>query len=405
LGSASLLIVDDDPVLTGFVERVARRAGLEVRTAHGAREIWTEGAPDPDLVFLDLNMADTDGLAVLRELAARASRARIYVMSGADPRILRSATRLAEELGLDVGEPLAKPVQLAELMEIFATTVPAAHPGRPAPSLRPSGPAFSVEELERAIDHAELHVDFQPILRLGALEPVGVEALVRWRHPTRGLVPPLAFVPLIEAAGLGARMTEGILRQAAALLTRDELRHAAQPLSVSVNVGPAALAERGFADRVGALLADSRVDSSRLVVEVTESVVEANRLDVLEALNRLRLRGCFLSVDDFGTGTSSLERVEQLPCTELKIERAFVNQVERREHAGTIVRTTIDLARRLGLRTVGEGIETPAVLSWLREAGCDLGQGYLFSRPLAADALIAWLESWPARRATLGLTA
>jgi EAL domain-containing protein (putative c-di-GMP-specific phosphodiesterase class I)/ActR/RegA family two-component response regulator len=396
-----LLVVDDDDLLAGFIAQVGRRAGYEVRTAASVEEIWGDGSFEPDLVFVDLNMEASDGLAVLRELAARGSRARVRILSGADIGLLRSATRLGEELGLAVGEPLAKPVGLAELQRVLESERgDVERSARPSPARATHG-GITAEELAAGIAGGELAVEFQPIVDLAALEPVGAEALVRWNHPVRGLVPPLAFVAVAETAGLGARMTEAILEQALTLLAREELLARAVPLSISLNMGAAALAERGFADGLAQRLKRHGVATSRLVIEVTESVVEANRIDVLEALNRLRLRGCELSVDDFGTGTSSLERVEQLPCSELKIERAFVGQVEKREQSAAIVHGILELARRLGLRTVGEGIETPGILAWLREAGCDRGQGYLFSRALPPDAFVAWLAEWPERRARL----
>jgi EAL domain-containing protein (putative c-di-GMP-specific phosphodiesterase class I) len=122
---------------------------------------------------------------------------------------------------------------------------------------------------------------------------------------------------------------------------------------------------------------------------------------VLEVLSRLRLRGIELSIDDFGTGTSSLERIDQLPCTELKVERTFVADVLRRAQAETIVRSTLELGRRLGLRTVAEGIEDVATLRWLREVGCDMGQGFLFTRGLEQPDLLAWLGGWEVRRSEL----
>jgi EAL domain-containing protein (putative c-di-GMP-specific phosphodiesterase class I)/CheY-like chemotaxis protein len=378
---------------------VARAAGYAVRTAATAEEVWAQG-PEPALVFLDLNLPGTDGLGILRELAARGWRAAVHVFSGADPRVVRTATRLGEELGLRVGEPLSKPIRLAELRRVLAEAARPAHAAEvaePAPPA-PEPPLPSAEELRAGIARGELFVVFQPIVELGGLALRGAEALVRWRHPEHGVVPPVRFVPLAERSGLVVELTLEVLRQTLDFAVTVLDGHA---LSVSVNLAPAALAERSLPERLGELLAASGLAPERLVVEVTESAALADRVSVLEILSRLRLRGCELSIDDFGTGSSSLERLDQLPCTELKIERAFVSQIFRRPGAEAIVRSTVELANRLGLRTVAEGIEEPRVLDWLRAAGCDLGQGFLFSKGLAPAEFERWLAAWPERRAAI----
>jgi len=214
-------------------------------------------------------------------------------------------------------------------------------------------------------------------------------------------VPPLAFVPLAESCGLIHPMTDRILEQALAFARRAAIRDHETPLTVSVNLAPVVLADRGLPDRVGRLLADGGVEPGRLVLEVTESAALAERASFLEVLSRLRLRGVELSIDDFGTGSSSLQRLDQVPCSELKIERAFVGEISRRPEAEAIVRSTIELGHRLGLRTVAEGVEDAETLRWLRDAGCDRAQGYLFSRSLPTDAFEIWLAAWPDRIAAL----
>jgi EAL domain-containing protein (putative c-di-GMP-specific phosphodiesterase class I)/ActR/RegA family two-component response regulator len=402
---ARLLVVDDDRQLAAFLARVAEEAGYEVRIATRIEEVGVEGAEEPSLVFVDLHIGSSDGLAVLRELAAHGCRASVRILSGADPRLLRSATRLAEELGLRVGEPMAKPVPLESLVSVLTAARDAEQAGGAAVRPASASAALTVEELRGALGRGELFVVFQPIVDLVTLEPVGVEALARWRHPVHGVVPPLRFIPLAERAGLASEVSEEVLRHALGFVRRQGSGPDARPLSISVNVGAAGLADRSLPERIALLLAENGLAPERLVVEVTESMVHGSRLDTLEVLNRLRLRGCELSIDDFGTGTSSLERLEQLPCSELKIDRAFVNQIARGGEAEAIVRSTLGLARRLGLRTVAEGIEEPWALGWLRAAGCELGQGYLFSRGLEPTDFAAWLAAWPARRTEIDAAA
>jgi EAL domain-containing protein (putative c-di-GMP-specific phosphodiesterase class I) len=397
LSTPRLLVIDDDEQFARFVAHVARGAGWEVRIAAAASEIWLAGAAEPDVVFLDLNLPDSDGLALLREFAARGARASIHVFSGADPRILRAATQLARDLALRVGEPLGKPIGVADLRRVLAAA--RADQPEPAAPAASAAPTPTAEELRAGMGRGELFAVFQPILDLATLEPHGAEALLRWRHPRSGLVSPGLFVPLAEENGLAGELTDVVVDHALRFAQRRRIGECERPLSVSVNLAPMVLSDRNLPERFGGQLGASGVAPQRIVVEVTESAATADRVNVLEVLGRLSLRGVELSIDDFGTGSSSFERLDRLPCAELKIERAFVSQIFDRPEAAAIVRSTIDLAHRLGLRTVAEGIEDERALGWLRAAGCDLGQGFLFSRGLEPEEFERWLDGWPARRA------
>ncbi len=332
----SVLIVDDDAQLGRLVATVAEKCGFAARVALSAREAWLALDPEPTLVLLDLNMPDADGLEVLRELASRRCAAQIRVFSGTDPRILRSAAQLGRDFGLSMGEPLAKPVSVAELRAMFDELARTVAAGAPKPATAQAGlpapPRVTADELRQAIRSGELFVVFQPILDLATLSPLGAEALVRWRHPVHGIVPPVHFVPLAESSGLAVEMTERIFALALEFAGRPEYVWE-EALAISVNVAAAALIEFDLAARLAALMPAHGVSPHRLVVEVTETVMSADRTRVLEVLSRLRLRGVELSIDDFGTGTSSLERLDQFPFTELKIERAFIADLLRRPEA------------------------------------------------------------------------
>ncbi len=398
----SVLIVDDDFHSASFAAAVAERSGFRSRIAASARQAWALLEPHPTLILLDLNMPDTDGIEMLRGLASRGVEAEVRIFSGSSSGIQRSAAQIGRDLGLQVGESLAKPVSLEVLQALFAEVAHKTERAAPAlPAAAAAQVTVSGEELAAAIKAGELFVVFQPILDLATLAPIGSEALVRWRHPKYGVVPPGLFVPLAETAGLILAMTESVFAEALAFASRREYSWEGRPLSISVNVATAALIEGDLTRLLAALLAEHGVAPERLVIEVTESAMLADRTRVLEILSRLRLRGVELSIDDFGTGTSSLERVDQFPCTELKIERAFVSHLLLRRASEAIVRSTIELARRLGLRCVGEGIEDAGTWRWLRDGGCEVGQGFLFSRGLEADAFLAWLDDWPRRRREL----
>ncbi len=254
-----------------------------------------------------------------------------------------------------------------------------------------------ISELRRAIDEHELVLHYQPKLELRSLRVNSVEALVRWQHPTRGLVGPNEFIDVAQETSLIRPLTlyviDEALRQCGAWL-QDGLR-----LAVAVNVSTRNLIDLAFPEQVGALLAKWGIGPELLELEITESAIVADMFRMRGVLEQLGAMGLSLSVDDFGTGYTSLGYLRRLPITELKIDRSFVTHMATSEEDAVIVRSTIDLGRNLGLGVVAEGVEDIEVLEALRQLGCDVAQGYLMSRPIPADELTAWLSTFTARSA------
>lgn len=251
-------------------------------------------------------------------------------------------------------------------------------------------------ELRAAIDGGELEVHYQPKIDLRSGDVFGFEALVRWRHPERGLLGPDAFVPLAEDTGLIGPLTMWVLEDA----TRHygELRLSGfDDLELAVNLSLRSMVELDFAERVGKTLKASGMPASLLTLEVTESSVMSDPDRTVGMLERLADLGTTISVDDFGTGYASLSHLRRLPAGELKIDQSFVAGMLDAPRDATIVASTIDLARRLGLRAVAEGVEDADTLAALSELGCDQVQGYFVSRPLPADQLHEWLSGRRAR--------
>jgi diguanylate cyclase (GGDEF)-like protein len=248
-------------------------------------------------------------------------------------------------------------------------------------------------ELRHAIDADELRVFFQPKVDLRTGSTKGVEALVRWQHPQRGLVPPVAFIPYAEQTGFVRDVTRWVLEHAVA---QAGAWHAAgRPLQVAVNLSTQDLLDPALPDRLTALLARYGVPPALLLVEITESSVMENPELALGTLRRIDALDVQIAIDDFGTGFSSLAYLKKLPVDELKIDRAFVmNMLTDRDDA-MIVRSTVELAHNLGLRVVAEGVEDEGIVDALRQIGCDVAQGYFASRPLPADALATWLQTSP----------
>jgi EAL domain-containing protein (putative c-di-GMP-specific phosphodiesterase class I)/CHASE2 domain-containing sensor protein len=244
-------------------------------------------------------------------------------------------------------------------------------------------------ELDQAIDSGQIEVHYQPKLALADNRITSVEALVRWRHPDRGMVRPDLFIPLAEEADRIAPLTLFVLGRVI-----DDLaawRQAGIDLAAAVNLSAMLIAEPRFQTAVSELLNGSQVQADRLIFEVTESAALANPEQAALHLRDFRARGVAISMDDYGTGQSTLTYLRQLPLSELKIDRSFVQHAHLNRADELMVRSTIDLAHNLGLKVVAEGIEEEGCLDLLRAAGCDMAQGYLISRPLPPADLQRWL--------------
>lgn len=245
-------------------------------------------------------------------------------------------------------------------------------------------------DLRQALDHDELEVHFQPKVSIADRRIVGVECLARWEHPAHGSVQPADFVAVAEHTGLLGRLTEAVLE--AGLRRARQWADAGHPLPVAVNLSSRTLVDPDFPARVAQLLADHGVAPELLTFEITED--GAAGLDrPLPVLNRLSELGVRLAVDDFGTGYSSLSYLRQLPVQEVKIDKTFVQGMATDAGDLAIVRTVVDLSRHFGLVVVAEGVESELTLNLLQEIGCDIGQGFLFSRPLPYERLEAWLAA------------
>ncbi len=245
-------------------------------------------------------------------------------------------------------------------------------------------------ELRGAIENEELVVHFQPKAELESGLIVGVEALVRWQHPERGFIPPNEFIPIAERTGLIKPLSQYVV--AAALRQCGAWRAAGYDLHVAVNLTIPDLLDLELPDRIGELLAETGVRPGQLELEVTETTILADPFRVRQVLNRLNEMGLRLAIDDFGTGYSSLAYLKNLPVHTIKIDRSFVMGMCEDASDATIVRSTIDLGRNLGLGVVAEGIESQEVWDALRADGCSLAQGYFISRPASAEYLKPILE-------------
>ncbi len=247
-------------------------------------------------------------------------------------------------------------------------------------------------DLRQALEKHELYVVYQPLVDLSTGDFAGVEALLRWRHPQRGLVSPVEFIPIAEACGLIGAMGQFVLQTACgAFAAMPCASGPGQQPTLAVNLSRAQLRQAGLVSDVQDALRANGLSPEQLVLEVTESLA-AQDAAVLSTLHAIRALGVALSLDDFGTGYSSLSCLHELPVNYVKVDRSFVSQAQNSAYHRVLIEATIRMAQTLGLGTVAEGIETEEQAALMATLGCDKGQGYLYSKPLEADALAAWVQ-------------
>jgi diguanylate cyclase (GGDEF)-like protein len=246
--------------------------------------------------------------------------------------------------------------------------------------------------LRKALERDEFVLQYQPKLNLTTGEIDGVEALVRWRHPELGMVPPGQFIPVAESTGLIVAIDEWVLTTATRQVAAWQ-RAGFKPISVAVNMSSLGFRQRDLIDKVSRALADAGLAPRYLQLELTETLLMDHSGDTRQTLTRLTDMGIRLSLDDFGTGYSSLSYLKRFPISELKIDRSFVNDVTTDSDDAGIVTAIVEMAHCLALSVVAEGIETREQLAFLRERGCDIGQGYLFSRPENAERMAQLLSA------------
>jgi len=250
-------------------------------------------------------------------------------------------------------------------------------------------------DLRNAVEHHRNFVlHYQPILDLRDHRLKGFEALVRWEHPSRGVIYPLEFIPLAEETGMIVPLSEWILRESCRQLRLWQVKFGESlPLTMSVNISSRVLLHKDFLDQVTKILDAESVPPSSLALEVTESVLLEHTSTALETMTSLQSMGIHIHLDDFGTGYSSLSYLHNFPVNALKIDRTFIAKMTSLENQ-EIVRTIVALAQNLNLDVIAEGVELDQQLSAVRDMSCQYGQGFLFSKPIPAGAMEAWIASW-----------
>jgi len=378
-----LLVLDDDPDMCAFVVHAGASTGYEATSSTNFERFKASLRPDTSVVVLDLMMPEVDGIQVLRYLSSQKYASEIVLISGYDKKVLKVAEQLAKALGLDVRAAIEKPIKLNQLQEILTTRRDAK---RQSPTGRGSGESFADQEsIRRAITDNQLLVHYQPQFSIKTRELAGVEALARWQHPTRGVLPAGAFIEAFEASGLIDELTWIVIKK---ILADKKARGFGDArVAVSMNISALSLRDLSLPEKLLSVITDHGGVPSDFIFEITESGLIRELGTALDILARLRLKGFGLSIDDFGTGYAMMQQLQRVPAKELKLDMTFVQSMLTDQSANTIVRRTIELAHDLHMHVVAEGVETAPQLSTLLEYGCDVAQGYLLGRPVPIVAL------------------
>jgi EAL domain-containing protein (putative c-di-GMP-specific phosphodiesterase class I)/ActR/RegA family two-component response regulator len=393
-----ILLLDDDPFMLEVESHMLRGLGYpKLSTATRAEAALGLLRADPaavDVIICDLNMPGMDGIEFLQRLDATAFSGAVILLSGEGARIMHTVQKLLGGGRLVILGALEKPASLAALKALLEGWRPRPPPAPAAPRL-----AVSAADLHTANRLRQWVLHYQPKvdLRSGAL--AGMEALIRWQHPRAGLVYPDHFIGIAEDCGAVDALTEWVLQEA--MLQLGRWRAQGLPMRVAVNVSMENLRAPAFVRRIGALVIETGTSPQDMTLEVTESRLISPGPTPLASLVRLRMQHFELSIDDFGTGHSSLAQLRDVPFTELKVDRGFVHGARTNQLIRPMLEGSIGIAKRLGMKSVAEGVETIDDWQLLREIGCDFAQGYFIGRPLPAERLPEWLDLWQARRAGL----
>jgi EAL domain-containing protein (putative c-di-GMP-specific phosphodiesterase class I)/FixJ family two-component response regulator len=389
-GKLKFLAVEDHEFQRGMLLKMLARLGAtNVSTAADGRaalDIVKSSYPSIDIIISDLDMPGMDGLELMRHLSEARIPVAIILTSALESVLLDSIETMTRAYGVKILGVIQKPITLEKLDALIKLHVPVKaiqhKPGTGSPS-------FTIEEILQGLANDEFEPFFQPKVELATRRLKGAEALARWRHPHKGIIAPYAFIGPLEEHTQIDELTWMMLRKSVAFCS-EWREKSGRAVNVSINLSVKSLADVHFADHVIELVHRENLDPENVILEVTESAATTDIGHSLENLSRLRMKGFGLSIDDYGTGYSSLQQLARIAFTEIKIDQSFVASARTQQSAKIILESSLDMARKLGISTVAEGVETQDDWDFLRQLGCELAQGYFIAKPIAVTEFLTW---------------
>ena len=387
------LVVEDHSFQRSMMVEMLESLGVhsihEAADGFSALEVTRELEQPFDIIVTDIDMPGMDGMAFIRRLGEAKVRASLIITSGLDKSLLGTMETMSAAYGMRLLGTIEKPPTPQRFAELISMHWQAR--AKPEQEKRGS-PTFTLQQVLNGLEAEQFEPFYQPKIELQTRRVTGAEALARWRHPFGGIVLPYAFISLLEDAGQIAELTWLMLAKSA----RDcrSWREAGLDLNVSVNISVTLLEDPAIADAITWQVTHQGLEPKHMILEITESAAMSSVGHVLENLVRLRMKGFGLSIDDYGTGYSSLQQLTRIPFTELKVDHSFVMHATHQESSRMILESSLEMARKLGIKSVAEGAETAEDWNLLRECGCDLAQGFFIARPMKASDFPEWVRSW-----------
>lgn len=364
------------------------QAILEAADGRSALEMFKDLRQPIDIIISDLDMPEMDGMQFIRHIGEAGVPVSLMLFSALDRTLITSVETMTRAYGINLLGAIEKPATPAKLRTLIER-----HGTMAAVAKKPPMEQMALEEIAAGLAAGQFEPFLQPKVVLATSEVIGAEALVRWRHPERGLIPPAAFIPVLEASGMIDDLTWVMLEKSAAIIA--QWRKAGLLYDISINLSLASLAEPSLGDRITDAVRRHGVEASSLILEVTETAAMSDVGHCLENLARLRMKGFGLSIDDYGTGYSSLQQLARVPYTELKIDQSFVTGASGQPRLMVMLESSMELAKKLGLTVVAEGVETRRDWNLLRDMGCHKAQGYFIAKPMPAGEFADWVDDWP----------
>lgn len=391
----TVLVVDDDPFMRDVLAEMLAQLGVAstcfAEDGDQALEVVSGGAPI-DLILCDLDMGGMDGIQLLRHLGDRNFAGAICVVSGAGTNVRSTAADLARLHGLRLLSTLAKPVDAEELRRMLEGLAQPAGPRHRAGEVLAHARILDAEEIRHGIAEGRVEIHVQPKVTVVDRRVVGVEALLRWRDLDGTILPPSSVVPVAEHNGLVNALTLAVFRRALEAMVG--WRQEGLDVRLSVNLSRENLDTLSLPDSLADLARQAGIDTASVTLEISQTGMLDDRSVGMEVVGRLRLKGFGIAIDDYGLGYSILGQLKNLPVTELKVDRSFVEGAEADSTLTQILSSSASLGRSLGLSVVAQGVETAEVMQLLESLGCDEMQGYLVARPMPVADFPEWKRRW-----------
>ncbi|PSJ16012.1 EAL domain-containing response regulator [Nitrosomonas supralitoralis] len=383
----NILVVEDDNFQRKMIVKMLHALNVlsvnDVDNGRSALEIIRKQSETPvDIVICDLNMPEMDGLEFLRHLGEKQYNISVIIISALDSKLVLSAGKMTRMYGAKLLGAIEKPIYLEHLKDLFLKYERFENKWFPSTE----SINFSLDEMKQGIRNKQFETFLQPKIDLQTSRVTGAEALARWIHPVHGVIGPHIFIPLLEKNNQIDELSFLILDKAAAacrLLHNNNCK-----ITVSVNLSLVSLDDITLANKISKIVKAADVDPSYITLEITETAAMTGAAHALENLTRLCMNGFKLSIDDYGTGYSSLQQLTRIAFSELKIDQSFIQDSVNNEAARIVIKSSIDMARELKVQSVAEGVETQQDWDMLKDMGCNTAQGYFIAKPMNLPSFI-----------------